>query len=167
VSVCTHYLSSMWLEPIQHQLTRGVTPRALALSLAVGFGLGTFPVLGSTAILCAAAAAALRLNHPAIQLVNFVAFPLQLMLLVPLLRAGAALLGAPAEALTLEPLLLQISADPWGAARLYGRATVGAVLVWAVVAVPSMFLLSRAFRRLLRRLPAVQGSQPEPVRGRP
>src|SRR5512145_1002136 len=98
----------MWLEPIRHQLTQGVTPRALALSLAVGFGLGTFPVLGATAILCAVAAAALRLNHPAIQLVNFIAYPLQLLLLVPLLRAGAALLGAPVEALTLDGLLLRI-----------------------------------------------------------
>jgi uncharacterized protein (DUF2062 family) len=148
-------------------LTQGVTPRALALSLAVGLGLGTFPVLGATAILCAAAAAALRLNQPAIQLVNLVAYPLQLLLIVPLLRAGAALLGAPAEALTLDALLLRIGADPWGAARLYGQAVAGAVIVWAVVAVPSMFLLARVFRGAMERLPILRDSRPEPVRGRP
>jgi uncharacterized protein (DUF2062 family) len=143
----------MSFEAIRRQLTQGVTPGALALSLAVGLGLGTFPVLGSTTLLCAAAAAWLRLNQPAIQLVNYVAYPLQLLLFVPLLRAGAALLGAPAEALTLEGIRQQIGADPWGAIRLYGQATAGAVVVWAAVAVPAMFVLARAFRPLLERLP--------------
>jgi len=146
----------MLLDPIRRQLTQGVTPAALALSLAVGLGLGTFPVLGSTTILCAAAAALLKLNQPAIQLVNYVAYPLQLVLLVPLLRAGAALLGASSESLTLDALRAQIGADPWGAIGLYGKATAGAVLVWAVFAIPAMLLLTRVFRPLLARFPALK-----------
>lgn len=146
----------MLLDPIRRQLTQGVTPGALALSLAVGLGLGTFPVLGSTTILCAAAAALLRLNQPAIQLVNYVAYPLQLLLLIPLLRAGAALLGASPEALTLPALREQIGADPWGAIQLYGLATAGAVLVWAVFAIPFMILLARVFRRLIARFPVLR-----------
>lgn len=138
---------------IRRQLTQGVTPPALALSLAVGMGLGTFPVLGSTTLLCAAAAAWLRLNQPAIQLVNYVAYPLQLLLFIPLLRAGAALLGAPAEALTLDAIRAQIGADPLGAIQLYARATAGAILVWAVFALPAMVLLTRALRGLIARMP--------------
>jgi uncharacterized protein (DUF2062 family) len=143
----------MWLAPIRRQLTQGVSPRALALSLAIGIAFGTFPVLGATTLLCAAAAAWLRLNQPAIQLVNYAAYPLQLLLIVPLLRAGAVLLGAPVEALTLDALRAQIGADPWGALRLYGTATAGAVVVWAVVAIPSIFVMARVFRPLLGRLP--------------
>jgi uncharacterized protein (DUF2062 family) len=157
----------MWLEPLRNQLTQGVTPRALALSLAVGFGLGLFPVPGATAILCAVTAALLRLNHPTVQLVNLIAYPLQLLLFVPLLRAGAALFGAPDEALALDAVLLRIGTDPWGAARLYGQATAGAVLVWAAVAAPSMYLLARALRPLMARLPILPRREPEPVRGRP
>lgn len=122
----------------------------------MGLGLGTFPVLGSTTILCAAAAALLRLNQPAIQLVNYAAYPLQLLLLIPLLRAGAALLGAPSESLTLAALRDQIGADPWGAIRLYGQATAGAVLVWAVFAIPFMVLLARVFRSLIARFPTLR-----------
>jgi uncharacterized protein (DUF2062 family) len=143
----------MSLEPIRRLLIQGVSARGLALSLAIGLGLGTFPVLGSTTLLCAAAAVMLRLNQPAIQLVNYVAYPLQLLLLIPLLRAGAALLGAPAETLTLDALRVQIGTDPWGAVRLYGVATAGAIVVWAAVAIPSIFLLARALRPLLERLP--------------
>jgi uncharacterized protein (DUF2062 family) len=144
------------LDPIRKQLTQGVTPAALALSMALGLGLGTFPVLGSTTLLCAAAAALLRLNQPAIQLVNYVAYPLQLLLLIPLLRAGAALLGASSGALTLAALRDQIGADPWGAIRLYGQATAGAVIVWAVIAIPAMILLARLFRPLVARLPVLK-----------
>lgn len=146
----------MLLDRIRRQLTQGVTPAALARSLAVGLGLGTFPVLGSTTILCAAAAALLRLNQPAIQLVNYLAYPLQLLLLVPLLRAGAALLGASSEALTLAALRAQIGADPWGAVRLYGQATAGAVLIWAVFAIPVMLILARVIRPVLARLPVLR-----------
>lgn len=157
----------MWFESLRNQLTQGVTPRALALSLAVGLVVGVFPVPGSTAILCAVAAAALRLNHPAVQLVNLVAAPLQLLLFVPLLRVGAALLGAPGGSLALDAVLLRITTDPWGAARLYGQATAGAVLVWAVVAAPSLYLLFRALRPLMKRLVIPPVPQPEPVQGRP
>jgi uncharacterized protein (DUF2062 family) len=146
----------MLLDPIRKQLTQGVTPAALALSLAMGLGLGTFPVLGSTTILCATAAALLRLNQPAIQFVNYVAYPLQLLLLIPLLRAGAALLGASSESLTLAALRAQIVADPWGAIRFYGQATAGAVLVWAVFAIPVMLLLAQVIRPLLARLPVLR-----------
>jgi uncharacterized protein (DUF2062 family) len=149
------------LDPIRKQLTQGVTPADLALSLALGLGLGTFPVLGSTTILCGAAAALLRLNQPAIQLVNYLAYPLQLLLLIPLLRAGAALFGASSESLTLAALRAQIGADPWGAIRLYGEATAGAVLVWAVAAIPLMLLLTWVFRRLVARLPVLKEKRGE------
>ena len=151
----------MLLDPIRKQLTQGVTPAALALSLAMGLGLGTFPVLGSTTILCAAAAALLRLNQPAIQLVNYVAYPLQLLLLIPLLRAGAALLGASSESLTLTALRAQIGADPWGAIAFYGKATAGAVLVWAFIAIPTMLVLARVLRPLIARLPVLREKKGE------
>jgi uncharacterized protein (DUF2062 family) len=42
--------------PILALLTQGITPEKIALSLALGIVLGVFPVLGSTTVLCAAAA---------------------------------------------------------------------------------------------------------------
>ena len=57
--------------PIVALLTQGITPEKIALSLAFGIVLGIFPVLGSTTVLCAAAALVFGLNLPAIQLVNW------------------------------------------------------------------------------------------------
>ena len=63
------------MDPILELLRQGVTPEKIALSLAFGLGLGIFPVLGVSTILCTVAAIVLRLNLPAIQLVNYLAAP--------------------------------------------------------------------------------------------
>jgi len=62
------------LVPIVDLLRQGITPEKIALSVALGAVLGIFPVLGSTTLLCAAAAFILRLNMPPIQVVNFLIY---------------------------------------------------------------------------------------------
>ena len=74
----------------------GMPPETIALILSVGLVLGVFPVFGLPTLLCAVAAFALRLNAPAIQLVNQLASPLQLALFIPLGRMGGRILGGPA-----------------------------------------------------------------------
>src|SRR5580658_3175280 len=69
-------------------LRQGVSPRRLALTLALGFAIGCVPVIGIPTLICAALAFALRLNLPAIQAANYAAMPLQLFLVVPFVRLG-------------------------------------------------------------------------------
>lgn len=64
------------LDPILALLRQGVTPEKIAISIVLGVILGVFPVLGATTLLCAGAAILFRLNLPAIQLVNYVMYPL-------------------------------------------------------------------------------------------
>jgi uncharacterized protein (DUF2062 family) len=70
--------------PLIALLAEGVTPRKLAMSLALGIVIGLVPILGVSTALCALAAVALRLTMPAIQLVNYLLTPLQLLLIIPL-----------------------------------------------------------------------------------
>ena len=81
--------------PIIELLRQGVTPEKMALSLALGVALGVFPVLGTTTALCALVAFIWRLNLPAIQIVNYFVYPLQIALLIPFFRLGEKLFGAP------------------------------------------------------------------------
>ena len=74
----------------------GLTSDEAAFILALGFVLGTFPMYGLPTLLCALAAAALRLNFPALQLVNNLSSPLQLALLIPFAKIGSWILGRPA-----------------------------------------------------------------------
>src|ERR1700683_963977 len=74
-------------------LSLGISPRRLALTLALGFAVGCIPVIGIPTVLCAALALGLRLNLPAIQAANYAAMPLQLILIVPFVRLGSWLLS--------------------------------------------------------------------------
>jgi uncharacterized protein (DUF2062 family) len=76
--------------------TQGLSPNKIALIVALGLVLGAFPVYGCPTILCGVAAIALRLNLPALQLVNQMATPVQIALLVPLARTGSWIFGVRA-----------------------------------------------------------------------
>src|SRR5512134_1071225 len=82
-------------DPIVALLRQGLTPEALALSLAVGLVLGVFPIIGATTILCGLAGSVFRLNHVALQLANYLAYPLQVPLILAFVRLGEGLLRAP------------------------------------------------------------------------
>ena len=133
-------------------MTGGVTPEKIAQSVAVGAVLGVFPAFGWTTLLCAAAAWAMRLNLPAIQMVNWVVYPLQFALIVPFLRAGAWAFGVPAEELTAEGIVELIRVDVWGAVRSLWWATLRGVAVWAVVGPAAGLAIYYALRPGLRRL---------------
>jgi uncharacterized protein (DUF2062 family) len=90
-----------WLKPFIHLLRQGISPEKTALTIALGIIFGVTPVLGSTTLLCTLAAILLRLNLPAIQLVNGVAYPLQFIPLIPFYRLGAWIFSASASTISL------------------------------------------------------------------
>lgn len=148
------------LDPLHGQLRQGATPARLAWSLSVGAALGTFPALGSSTLLCAGAGLLFRLNHVALQVANYLVYPLQLVLLLPLLGAGGRLLGAPVPA-SLDELKAAVAAGALAAVRRFALATLGAAVVWALLAVPVAVGLALALRPLLARLlPPAAGPPP-------
>ena len=70
-------------EPTVQLLKQGVTPRAIAASMATGAVIGIFPVLGTTTATCLAVALLLRLNLVTIQILNWLVYPLQVLLIIP------------------------------------------------------------------------------------
>ena len=73
---------------LQSWLSQGTSPRRLALTLALGFAIGCLPVIGIPTALCLVIALALRLNLPAIQAANYAAMPVQIVMILPLVRLG-------------------------------------------------------------------------------
>jgi len=147
------FLRRRILDPLKAQLTQGVSPGRLALALALGGVLGVLPVLGVTTVACAVAAAALRLNQPAIQVANYVAYPIQLILYLPFFQAGARLFGAPPVGFTLEQIRAELAADLLGTVARYATANLRAVAAWALLAPIAAGLLFAALRAVLARLP--------------
>ncbi|HUQ10809.1 MAG TPA: DUF2062 domain-containing protein [Steroidobacteraceae bacterium] len=140
-------------EPLAALLRQGVSPGRLALSIALGLVFGLLPVLGISTVLCALAAITLRLNLPAIQLVNYLVTPVQLLLIIPQLRFGEWLTGTPPFPITLESGLALLSHGALNAVTVLGTAIGHASLAWIVLAPPVGFVLFHALAAAFRRLP--------------
>lgn len=147
------FIQEKLIQPLKAQLTQGVTPSRLALALSLGAVLGALPVLGVTTLLSAVVAAALRLNQPAIQVANYAAYPVQLLLFLPFFHLGATLFGVPPVSFTLAQLQAELSADLGGTMLRYLGANLRAVAAWALLAPLAAAALHLAFRALLARLP--------------
>ncbi|MEO8018943.1 MAG: DUF2062 domain-containing protein [Pseudomonadota bacterium] len=148
------FLQRRLVTPLLALLRQGVTPRELALCLSLGSAIGLIPVLGLSTALCAAVAIFLKLNMPAIQLVNYLLMPLQLLLIIPLLRFGELLTNAPRFPLTLETGLALLSHGAINAVQILAAAIMHATLGWIVLAPLLAFAMFRVLEPVLRHLTA-------------
>ena len=117
---------------------RDLSGENLALILAVGLVLGTFPVYGCPTLLCVLASLVLRVNLPALQAVNQLTLPLQIAMLMPLARLGSRIL-APSSGFA-----------PTIAGRL-GTTALQAVVGWFCVCIPLGLVLYIMLTYILRR----------------
>ncbi|KAJ6976194.1 hypothetical protein NC653_031898 [Populus alba x Populus x berolinensis] len=85
------------VDPLYQILSRGLEPKQLALSTALGITLGIFPI-------CAIALLRSLCHAPTVMLANFIATPLELSLVVPFLRFGEVISGGPHFPLTSDAL---------------------------------------------------------------
>jgi len=138
--------------PLLSLLRQGVTPEKISLGLALGIIIGVTPLIGSTTVLCMAAAFLLRLNPAAIQVVNYVMLPLQLALLIPFFRAGEWMFGAARNPITLDGIRHLIQTNVWNAIATLWTSTVHALAVWAILGMVAVFPVYWLLRAPLRRL---------------
>jgi uncharacterized protein (DUF2062 family) len=122
------------VDPVTRQLTQGVTPEKIALSIAVGSALALFPILGTTTTLCVVAGVVLCLNQPIIQGVNalctFVYFPL----LLAFVRLGDTVLRSPPSSLNIALMISTFTHHPGQFFQQFGVTALHAILGWVVVA---------------------------------
>ncbi|MCI1189196.1 DUF2062 domain-containing protein [Hymenobacter sp. DH14] len=128
------WLQRRVLDPLLDQLKAGLAPGQLALTVGLGVAIGLIPAFGLTTLLSAAVALRLRLNVAIMQLATHLMTFFQLALLIPLLRAGAILMGQGDKVanLTVASLRQLIDREGWEAVgKLLWRAELGALLLWA------------------------------------
>ena len=146
------FLQRRLVDPLLALLRQGVSPRELALCVALGTTIGLIPVLGVSTLLCALAALVLGLNMPAIQLVNYLLSPLQLLLIIPLLRFGERLVGAPPFPVTLESARALFAQGVIHAIQVLATAIGHATLAWLVLAPMLLIGLYRGLQPVFRHL---------------
>ena len=149
------FLTRRLVRPLLELLRQGVTPERLSLSIALGAALGVLPVIGCNTALCALVALIWGLNVPAIQIVNYFVYPLQIALLIPFFRLGEKLFRAPHLQISVPKIYELARMNLWDAVKLLWTTTWHALVVWLLIApfvVALIYiLLLPAFRRVLRK----------------
>lgn len=140
------------VRPILTLLKQGISPEKLSLSIAFGMVIGILPVLGATTLLCAAIAIILRLNLPAIQLSNYLVYPLQILLLIPFISLGAFIFQVEPPPLSVEELGALFQQDFWGTMASFFETILYAIVAWLLACAPLFALMYCIFVFILKRV---------------
>jgi uncharacterized protein (DUF2062 family) len=148
--------------PILNLLKQGVSPEKLSLSIAFGAVIGILPILGATTLICAAIAIILRLNLPAIQLFNYLVYPLQILLIIPFMTLGAYLFHVDLPPLSVAELTVLFQENFWGTLSAFMETIIYAIIAWFLLCAPLFAGIYFLFVSALKRfgpLSTVKGPQ--------
>lgn len=141
------------IDPILNLLKQGVTPEKIALSIAFGFSLGTFPVLGSTVLLCTLATFLFRLNIVAIQVINYLVYPLQLLFFIPFIRLGETVLNHEPFPISMEIIFRLLKEDILNAIKTLWVANLHGIFGWVLVGPLATLAIYYILTPILRKVP--------------
>jgi uncharacterized protein (DUF2062 family) len=144
------------VEPVVKQLTQGITPEKIALTLAVGSACALFPLLGTTTLLCLVVGIALRLNQPIIQIVNGVCTPLHFPVILGLIRFGNYIFGHPHTRINIRYMNQLFWDEPAVFFERFGVIAMHAAVAWLIIAPLWSIAIYAIARPVLRELVAMR-----------
>jgi uncharacterized protein (DUF2062 family) len=158
-------LNRFWRERvlalILGQLAQGITPEKIALTIALGLNLGLFPILGATTMLCLLVGVWLKLNQPVIQLINWLASPLQLMMILVFVRIGEWIMRAQRVSFSIPELIRRFRASPTKFFQEFGLTGLHGIVAWLVIAPFLTMLIYFTLLPLLKKLALKKASRVE------
>ena len=122
------------LDVIVGQLKQGIKPQKISLTLALGVTLGIFPILGATTLLCFVVGLCLKLNQPIIQMVNYLMYALQLVMILFFVRAGEFVMHATPVSFSIPELFRKFHESPREFFREFGMTGVHGIVGWLLIA---------------------------------
>lgn len=157
------FLKRRLVDPLLALLRQGVAPDRLALCVAIGVTVGCIPILGVSTILCTVIALSFRLNLAAMQLVQALMAPIQLLLIVPFVRLGEWLLRAAPQPVSIRAGMELLKQGVWHTVLVLKDAIIHAGIAWILVAPLAILLLYRILKPVFLRTAAALPRGPAPA----
>ena len=132
-------------------LKQGLSPVKLSLVVALGITLSIFPVLGTTTLICTLVSIFFNLNLPAMQLANYAAFPLQIILFFPFLKLGETVSKVSLDPLTKIQLISAFNEGIFYAIEKLSNYLLVACLGWSLAVLPIYIILYFLISSLLKK----------------
>jgi uncharacterized protein (DUF2062 family) len=121
------------VDPIVAQLTQGLTPQKITLTISIGSAIAMFPILGTTALLCLIVGVFMRLNQPIIQAVNLACAPIHFPFIYYSFKWGDQIFGSTHTKFEFRHMLRLLREDPVQFIKDYDQTAWHAILLWAVL----------------------------------
>ena len=143
------YIQKKFIRPLVNLLKQGMDPSRLSLALTSGAIIGVFPILGIATFVCGGVAAFFRLNHPAIQLANYVVFPMQLVLFFPFLTLEETVTGNSLDEISKTKLVETFNLGFLPAVEELTQYFMLASLGWTLALVPLFAILYFGLKHMI------------------
>jgi len=122
-------------------LKQGLSAHKMALAISMASVVGIFPLWGTTTIINGFVAIKLRLNMLVVQVVNYLVYPAQFLLLIPEIQLAHFLFYPQTELVSLEMFIEAASQFNSHFLHEFGFYIFLSILGWLVISLPSAFLL--------------------------
>jgi len=137
------FFNRVLVKPVLDQVKQGADANGLANTVAAGLIIAVIPVLGITTALCVAVGLKWRLNQPVIQAVNYLLYPVQIILLPVFILLGAKLFGVEPVSFDPKTVFSEFTTDPGLFMSNYGMAGLRACMVWLLIS-PVLFFITKS-----------------------
>jgi uncharacterized protein (DUF2062 family) len=120
----------------------------LSLTLSLGISFGIMPLIGASSLILMVLAVIFRLNIPAIQLVNYMAEVVRLVLFVPFLKLGQIIFYPNETGVQLDNILQNYNTNFFATFKSIWHINLGGIYVWAFIAIPlgiGIYYISQPF----------------------
>jgi len=160
VSALSQYIrkqySSRILTPVSNIRKQGFSSETLALSISIGIIGGAFPVLGLASYMCLLLTLTFRQNIIIVQVINWLVYPIQILLLIPFMKLGNAIFGGSDMTLTFHQVVVAFQSGILNGLKLIGIISLYGVIAWVVIAIPALFILYSLFLFLFRNIKKIK-----------
>jgi hypothetical protein len=149
------------IDPIMGQLVQGYSVETVALSIAVGLGIACIPILGVSTFLGIIIASLFSLNHIVLQTINYIAYPLQIALIIPFLMLGQRFFSDEIIPLDLSLMFTEFSTSPALFFQNYAMVALYGFLLWLLtlpIAIPATYFVIKPVIRGLTNVSKITKS---------
>ena len=142
------------VNPFLALLTTGITPRKLALTVALGFVIGIFPFFGIASLFCTLVGWRFKLNIPVLLSICYLAGPFHFLLYLPFIQIGIWMFNADAFQFSFDEILTMLRQDWLDALSKLWLANLLGIVAWFLLSAPVAgfiyVLLLPVFRKFMR-----------------
>jgi uncharacterized protein (DUF2062 family) len=162
ISAKTEFYTMIWkiIDRIKNKILipfkiiprQGLSSEKLALSFTIGIVGGSFPVIGFTSLVSLLLLIALKQNFTIVQALNWIAAPIQLVMIIPFMRLGATVLFKDNLSITLGHIIKAFNPGVWEGLKTVGLFHLYGLIGWLICAFPAGVIIYFIFFLIFRYL---------------